>query len=62
MKEACAGTLEALSSGNTEQMRDAADAIKQRLVASEEVDRQTLQLMSQLGIAPEEVDFARRSG
>lgn len=43
-------TLEALSSGNVEQMREAANSLTERLVASEEVKLQTQELMKQFGV------------
>lgn len=43
-------TLDALSSGNAEQMREAADLLKERLAASEEVKIKTQELMKQFGV------------
>ena len=49
--------LTALASGNTQEMVDAAAALRQQKTAAETVDTATLQLMSQLGITPGEVGW-----
>ncbi len=61
IREACESAAQVLSSGDTTQMRNAANALKQQLAASHEVDRKTLELMSRFGITPEEANFSRRT-
>jgi len=48
-------TLDALSSGNAEQMRKAAESLNERLVASEEVNKKTSELMARYGVSPGEL-------
>lgn len=51
VKKACDVTLEALSSSDTQQMSDAAEGLKNQLIASEDVRRKQIDLMSSLGVA-----------
>lgn len=50
VKKACDTTLEALSSGDTQQMSDAAEGLKNQLLASEEVKQKQIELMSSFGV------------
>ncbi|MBI4336940.1 MAG: hypothetical protein HY683_03825 [Chloroflexi bacterium] len=61
VEQACTRALEAVSSGNMGRIRDAATTLKQQLAASEEVPGKTLQLLSRLRIAPDEVGFGAGS-
>lgn len=54
LNKACANTLEALSTGDTGRMHEATDSLKQQLAAAEEVNFKMLQVMSGLGITPDE--------
>lgn len=49
-------TLDVLSSGNPEQMLEAASSLKEQLAASEEVNKKTAELMAQYGISPDQVE------
>jgi len=50
VKKACDVTLEALSSSDTQQMSDAAEGLKNQLIASEDVRRKQIDLMSSFGV------------
>ena len=57
VKQNCAKGVEALSSGDMEQMAAVADALKTEVPSTEEVDRKTLELMSRYGITADEAGF-----
>ncbi len=62
LKQACEKTSAALSSGNTEHMREAADSLRQHLAACKEVYRETMRLMERFGIDPMEMDLKSELG
>lgn len=49
-------TLDALASGNAEQMREATDSLKDYLAASEEVNQKTVELMTRYGVSLEKAN------
>lgn len=56
LEETFRSTLDALSSGKAEQMREAAESLNERLATSEEINKKTLELKAGFGISSDQVE------